>query len=145
MYRHSASDPPVVPTRCWHLRAARTCGLYSSAQVAGSRGACQRQADIAGRQLLVAKITVGGHAITRAAEHRMSAAPRLPRGLRRYRLKGTGGLLDRSSRPRSSPRRLDERAERAILTARLASSYGPHRLAGLTGRPRSTFPAARTR
>lgn len=93
---------------------------------------------VAGRQLLVARITAGGYTIARAAEAQGVSRATAAKWLRRYRLEGTSGLLDRSSRPRSSPRRLDERAERAILAARQASRYGPHRLAYLTGRPRST-------
>jgi transposase len=91
---------------------------------------------VAGRQLLVARITAGGYTISRAAEAQGVIRATAAKWLRRYRLEGTAGLLDRSSRPKVSPRRLDERAERAILAARQASRYGPHRLAYLTGRPR---------
>jgi transposase InsO family protein len=92
---------------------------------------------VAGRQLLVARIQ-GGYTIARAAEAQGVSRATTAKWLRRYLLEGSAGLTDRSSRPKISPRRLDERAERAILAARQASRYGPHRLAYLTGRPRST-------
>jgi transposase InsO family protein len=87
---------------------------------------------------LVLRITDGGYTIARAAEAQGVSRATAAKWLRRFRLEGAAGLLDRSSRPKVSPRRLDERAERAILAARQASRYGPHRLAYLTGRPRST-------
>lgn len=93
---------------------------------------------VAGRQLLVSRITAGGYTVAHAAEAQGVSRATAAKWLRRYRLEGTSGLLDRSSRPKVSPRRLGERAERAILAARQASRYGPHRLAYLTGRPRST-------
>jgi transposase InsO family protein len=92
---------------------------------------------VAGRQLLVARVAAG-YTIARAAEAQGVSRATAAKWLRRYRLEGVAGLIDRSSRPKVSPRRLDERAERAILAARQASRYGPHRLAYLTGRPRST-------
>jgi transposase-like protein len=45
---------------------------------------------------------------------------------------------DRSSRPRSSPRRLTEAEEAPILRARALTNLGPGRLAGLVRRARST-------
>ena len=92
---------------------------------------------VAGRQLLVARISAG-YTIARAAEAQGVSRATATKWLRRYRLEGLPGLVDRSSRPKLSPRRLDEGAERAILAARQTSRYGPHRLAYLTGRPRST-------
>ncbi|MGH9268259.1 MAG: leucine zipper domain-containing protein, partial [Acidimicrobiales bacterium] len=59
--------------------------------------------------------------------------------LRRYRAEGDAGLIDRSSRPRRSPRRLAAEHVAAILRARTRRRYGPHRLAPLTGHPPSTI------
>src|SRR5262245_7936533 len=50
----------------------------------------------------------------------------------------TSSLHDRSSRPRTSPRRLGVDAEAAILRARAETGYGPLRLAWIVGRARST-------
>jgi len=59
--------------------------------------------------------------------------------LHRYRTEGATGLLDRSARPHHRPRSLDAGAVEAILNARRHRRYGPHRLAPLTGHPRSTI------
>lgn len=48
-------------------------------------------------------------------------------------------LLDRSSRPRRSPRQLSPAEERPILEARRQTNLGPGRLAGLLRRARSTI------
>jgi transposase InsO family protein len=58
--------------------------------------------------------------------------------VRRYRTEGEDGLLDRSSRPLRSPRRLSPVAEAEILAARASWRYGPDRLGPLLGRPPST-------
>jgi transposase InsO family protein len=62
--------------------------------------------------------------------------------LRRYRAEGDPGLVDRSSRPRRSPRALSTDQAQAIIAARIERRWGPHRLAPLTGHPRSTVYAA---
>ena len=56
----------------------------------------------------------------------------------RFRREGELGLLDRSSRPRRTPRltRIDLAAR--ICSERLARRWGPHRLAYALGMPRST-------
>ena len=48
-------------------------------------------------------------------------------------------LVDRSSRPRCSPRQLSVFEEEPIVTARVATGYGPARLAGIVRRARSTI------
>ena len=58
--------------------------------------------------------------------------------VRRYRAEGDAGLLDRSSRPHRSPRRLSPAIEAEILAARVEWRYGPDRLGPLLGRPPST-------
>jgi transposase InsO family protein len=47
-------------------------------------------------------------------------------------------LLDRSSRPRTSPRLLDRAAQRLICDTRRRTGWGPRLLAGETGHPHST-------
>jgi transposase InsO family protein len=88
--------------------------------------------------LLVSRLTSGSYTIARVAEAQGVSRHTATKWLGRYRREGIAGLADRSSRPVHSPRRLDAGAEHAILAARQASRYGPHRLAFLTGRPRST-------
>jgi transposase InsO family protein len=58
--------------------------------------------------------------------------------VRRYEEEGEAGLCDRSSRPRTCPSAIGARAERQILTARRRLKRGPHHLAAILGRPRST-------
>jgi transposase InsO family protein len=59
--------------------------------------------------------------------------------LRRYRDEGPGGLVDRSSRPQRMPTALSSERVAVILDARRYRRYGPHRLAAVTGHPRSTI------
>jgi transposase InsO family protein len=65
--------------------------------------------------------------------------------VRRYRAEGQRGLVDRSSRPHRSPRRLNPAAEAEILAARATWRYGPDRLGPLLGRPPSTVHRVLTR
>ena len=51
------------------------------------------------------------------------------------------GLEDRSSRPRRSPRRVDEQVERAVLRARAELQAGPHVIGWATGIAASTVHA----
>jgi transposase InsO family protein len=53
--------------------------------------------------------------------------------------RGGGWLLDRSSRPRRSPRQLSAAEEAPILRARRETNLGPGRLAGIVRRARSTI------
>lgn len=58
---------------------------------------------------------------------------------RRYRELGEAGLVDRSSRPRSCPHRLDPKVERRLVELRRRRRVGPARLTGETGIPASTL------
>jgi hypothetical protein len=51
----------------------------------------------------------------------------------RYRAEGEAGMVDRSSRPHSSPRRTPTRTERRIIKVRLLRRWGPARIAFLLG------------
>lgn len=92
-----------------------------------------------GRQLLVARVTELGWTPATAAEALGVSRATAYKWLRRHRLEGDLGLLDRSSRPHRSPRRLPDHVEAGICRARAERRYGPHRLAPLTGFPRSTI------
>ena len=95
-----------------------------------------------GRQLLVARVEVLGWPVAHAAAMQGISRASAYKWLRRYRAEGERGLLDRSSRPRRSPRALSLDQAQAIVAARVARRWGPHRLAPLTGHPRSTVYAA---
>ena len=91
-----------------------------------------------GHQLLVSRVAQGWPATEAAKQLGVSRATAY-KWLRRYRVEGQPGLLDRRSRPHRSPRRLPDDQVAAILRTRTRRRYGPHRLAPLTGHPPSTI------
>jgi transposase InsO family protein len=92
-----------------------------------------------GRQLLVQRVLVLGKPVAMVATELGISRSTAYKWLRRYHAEGEAGLADRSSRPHRSPRSLPRAAVEAILTGRVETGYGPHRLAYLTGYPRSTI------
>jgi hypothetical protein len=79
-----------------------------------------------------------GWPLRRAAERSqvsVTTAARLGRA-GRYRQQGEDGMQDRSSRPRSSPRRTCPRRERRIIASRVNSRWGPARIGYLHRAPR---------
>ena len=89
------------------------------------------------RQLLVHRVTVLGKPVAMVAHELGVSRATGYKWLRRYRAEGAAGLMDRSSRPARSPWALPRERVEAILAARVRTRYGPHRLAYLTGHPRS--------
>jgi transposase len=89
------------------------------------------------RQLLVNRVQAGWMPATAAEASGVSRATAY-KWLRRFRHEGRAGLLDRSSRPHRSPRRISAMQEATLLALRRQRKLGPHRLAPLTGCPRST-------
>jgi transposase InsO family protein len=89
------------------------------------------------RQLLVRRVEAGWPAAHVAEQLGISRATAY-KWVRRYRAEGDPGLLDRSSRPHRSPRRLTDAVEAEILAARAQWRYGPDRLGPLLGLPPST-------
>ena len=92
-----------------------------------------------GRQLLVQRVEILGKPVAMVAIELGISRATAYKWLRRYRTEGPSGLADRSSRPQHSPRSLPRAAVETILAARVETGYGPHRLAYLTGYPRSTI------
>jgi transposase InsO family protein len=92
-----------------------------------------------GRQLLVQRVDILGKTVAVVATELGISRATAYKWLRRYRTEGSAGLSDRSSRPHRSPRSLPRSEVEAILAARIETGYGPHRLAYLTGHPRSTI------
>jgi transposase InsO family protein len=89
------------------------------------------------RQLLVTRVQAGwpaGHVAEQLGISRATAY----KWIRRHRTEGEAGLLDRSSRPHRSPRRLPDATEARILAARAEWRYGPDRLGPLLGLTSST-------
>ncbi len=91
-----------------------------------------------GRRLLVDRIVVDGMAVAHAADMLGVSRQTAWKWLRRFEAEGPAGLEDRSSRPQRSPRALPASQVEAILAARHAHRFGPHRLARIVGVPRST-------
>ena len=91
-----------------------------------------------GRQLLVTRVLGEGWPVAHVADQLGISRATGYKWVRRYRAEGRTGLLDRSSRPKRSPRRLPDTAEAEILSARAGTRYGPDRLGPLLGRPSST-------
>src|SRR5438552_7111238 len=81
-----------------------------------------------GRLLLVQRIETLGWSVSQAAKSLGVSRPTAYKWLQGWRQGGAAGLLDHSSRPRRSPRRLPEAKEQEILTLRRQLRLGPRRL-----------------
>ena len=91
-----------------------------------------------GRLLLVDRVEALGWTVAAACEALGVSNATGHKWVRRYRQEGAGGLDDRTSRPRHSPRRLSASAEQRILRNRRRLRSGPHSLGPRLGHPRST-------
>jgi transposase InsO family protein len=81
-----------------------------------------------------------------AAAKMFMVAPRTARKWAdRYRAEGPGGMVDRSSRPHSSPAKTPPRVVRAIVGLRWRHRLGPVQIAGQLGVPASTVHAVLVR
>jgi transposase InsO family protein len=80
----------------------------------------------------------GGWSITAAAESMNISRQTASTWWGRYVREGTGGLVDRSSRPRRSPHRTPPEFEQQILALRTQRKLGPARIAGILGMAAST-------
>ena len=99
----------------------------------------------AGRLRLARLVVDRGWPYARAAERFSVSATTARRWATRYRSEGAAGMADRSSRPRSSPGRLDHRLERRILGLRVSRRWGPARIAYHLGLNPSTVHKVLTR
>lgn len=91
----------------------------------------------AGRVCLVERVIRDGWRTDEAAAAFGVSVQSVRKWLRRFRAEGAAGLQDRSSRPRSSPRRLAARLEQRIARLRARRTTGP-RIADALGLPLST-------
>ena len=94
-----------------------------------------------GRQLLIDRVLGEGWTVATAAEAQGISRATGHKWVRRYRLEGSAGLVDRSSRPRHSPRATPAHEVERIVAARLTWRWGPDRLGPLLGHPASTVGA----
>jgi transposase InsO family protein len=91
-----------------------------------------------GRLRLARCVVDDGWPLRRAAERFQVSVPCAARWAARYRTDGQAGMVDRSSRPHRSPRRLPQRRERRIIGLRVTRRWGPARIAGHLHLPSST-------
>ena len=91
-----------------------------------------------GRLMLARCVVEDGWPLRRAAERFQVSATTASRWAARYREHGEVGMVDRSSRPTSSPLRTPERTERRIIVVRVNRRWGPARIAYLLGLHPST-------
>jgi len=91
-----------------------------------------------GRQLLIDRVVHQGRPVAHVAHELGIARQTGYRWVRRWRIEGAAGLLDRSSRPRSSPNQTPAALEDAICTARARDRSGPDVLGAELGVPART-------
>ncbi|WP_246459796.1 helix-turn-helix domain-containing protein [Streptomyces himalayensis] len=84
-----------------------------------------------GRLRLARCVVDDNRPLRRAAERFQVSVSTAQRWADRYRRLGEAGMSDRSSRPRTSPRRTPTRTERRIIKVRVLRRWGPARIAGL--------------
>ena len=94
-----------------------------------------------GRLLLVERIEAQGWSVKEAAASLGVSRPTAYKWLHRWTQEGVAGLVDHSSRPHRSPRRLPEGKEQEVLALRRQLRVGPRRLGPLAGLPHATISA----
>ena len=94
--------------------------------------------NVRGRRLLVDRVRRQGWAVAHAAKAMGISRQCAHRWVARFDAEGEAGLADRSSRPRSSPRRTSAAMEAAILTARREHRRGQDWLGPELGVPART-------
>jgi transposase InsO family protein len=93
-----------------------------------------------GRRKLVEQV-LAGHKPGEVAKPFHVSRTSVYKWVRRFQAEGEAGLADRSSRPRTSPRRTSVELTQKIVAARVAEHVGARELAVLTGVPASTIGA----
>jgi len=94
-----------------------------------------------GRELLVRRVLVDGWTVPMATRAQGVSRATGYEWISRFRAEGRAGLIDRSSRPRHSPRLTSAAETRRILAARRRWRWGPDRLGPLLAHPPSTVAA----
>ena len=97
--------------------------------------------NVFGRELLVSRVLVEGWTVSTAAQAQGISRATGYKWVRRFRTEGRAGLVDRSSRPRRSPRATPAVEVERIVRARIELRWGPDRLGPYLGHPASTVAA----
>ncbi len=100
---------------------------------------------VEGRLLLVHRVLDLGWTRSTAAEAQGCSGATAGKWVRRYQQQGAQGLVDRCSRPLSSPNRLPAAIEEQILEHRREHRVGAHVIAAVLGVPQSTVSAVLAR
>lgn len=98
-----------------------------------------------GRLMLAQLVVEEGWPERRAAERFSTSVTTARRWVARYRQEGGAGMVDRSSRPHTSPRRTPARRERRVLGLRVTRRWGPARIGYYLGMQPSTVHKILTR
>lgn len=93
-----------------------------------------------GRRKLV-ELVLAGHKPSEVAKQFHVSRTSVYKWVRRFRAEGEAGLVDRSSRPRTSPRQVSVELTQQIVAARVAEHVGARELSLLLGVPASTVGA----
>ncbi|TFB92585.1 IS481 family transposase [Cryobacterium sp. HLT2-28] len=91
-----------------------------------------------GKVLLIERVTVDNRPVAHVAKELGISRQCAHRWVARYRAQGYSGLLERSSRPGSSPRKTSPEREELVLKSRRDLKSGPLRIAAATGAPART-------
>ena len=94
---------------------------------------------VQGRRLLVERVRVEGIPVAHVAAMMGVSRQCAHRWVRRFDAEGYAGLADRSSRPRTCPRRTPPPVEQRVLDARAELRLGPEHLADAVGVPARTI------
>ena len=97
--------------------------------------------NVFGRGLLVSRVLMEGWSVSTAARAQGISRATGYKWVRRFRAEGRAGLVDRSSRPRRSPRSTSALEVERIVNARTELRWGPDRLGPYLGHPASTVAA----
>ena len=97
-------------------------------------------------RLRLARLVVdGGWTCSTAAKMFMVSPRTAAKWASRYRVEGSAGMADRSSRPCCSPTKTPEQVKRTIVRLRWRKRLGPVQIAGQLGLPASTVHAVLVR
>lgn len=95
--------------------------------------------NVYGRRLIVHRVRDLGWPVAHVAKAMGVSRQCAHRWLARWDAEGDGGLMDRSSRPHSSPNRTPDDVEQLVVAARHQLRVGPDRLGDVTGVPARTI------
>ena len=97
--------------------------------------------NVHGRRLLIERVIDHGRPVAHVARELGISRQCAHRWVARYRSQGPAGLVDRSSRPRSCPRRTPAVVEERVLALRAAERRGPEWIGAELGIPARTVSA----